>query len=172
MKNSVARRVALTGVLFALALALSVLESQVAPLMGLPPGVKLGLANIVVMYALIFLSARQAMLLVLLKAAFSLMVRGAVAGALSLCGGAFALCIMLLLRLAKKHPVGLLLLSVGGSLGHNIGQMLIVWLIFGGTSLYYAPILGISGIVMGFVTALSLRAVLPTLEKANLAKPK
>ena len=48
------RRVALLGMLFALAMVLSWLEGLVTPLLGLPPGVKPGLANIVVMYALLF----------------------------------------------------------------------------------------------------------------------
>ena len=52
--------------LFALAIALSYLESLVSPLLGLMPAIKLGLSNIVVMYALLFLRTRTALLLVVL----------------------------------------------------------------------------------------------------------
>ena len=48
--------------LFALAIALSYLESLVSPLLGLMPAIKLGLSNIVVMYALLFLRTRTALL--------------------------------------------------------------------------------------------------------------
>ena len=60
MQNSKAKEVALGGVLFALALALSFLESVITPLLGLMPGIKLGLSNVVVMYAMFFMGSRQA----------------------------------------------------------------------------------------------------------------
>ena len=83
MPNGKARRVAGTGMLFALAIALSWLESCVTPLLGLMPALKLGLANIVVMYALLFLDTRSAAALVALKALFALLTRGVTAGVLS-----------------------------------------------------------------------------------------
>ena len=56
---------------FALAIALSYLESLVSPLLGLMPAIKLGLSNIVVMYALLFLRTRTALLLDCVKALFA-----------------------------------------------------------------------------------------------------
>lgn len=88
MRNPKARETAWTGMLFALAIALSWLESMVSPLLGLMPAIKLGLSNIVVMYALLFLRTRTAVLLVVLKALFAFLTRGVTAGFLSLCGGA------------------------------------------------------------------------------------
>ena len=61
--------IALSGLLFALAMALSFIEGTLV-IPGLAPGMKLGLANIVVMYALFFMGARQALYLDLLKALF------------------------------------------------------------------------------------------------------
>ena len=90
MRSQKARETAWTGMLFALAIALSYLESLVSPLLGLMPAIKLGLSNIVVMYALLFLRTRTALLLVLLKALFAFLTRGATAGFLSLCGGALS----------------------------------------------------------------------------------
>ena len=65
VRSQKARETAWTGMLFALAIALSYLESLVSPLLGLMPAIKLGLSNIVVMYALLFLRTRTALLLVL-----------------------------------------------------------------------------------------------------------
>ena len=80
------RHIALSGLLFALAMALSFIEgSLVIP--GLLPGMKLGLANIVVMYALFFMGVKQALVLDVLKALFVFLVSGFTAGFLSLCGG-------------------------------------------------------------------------------------
>ena len=76
MRNPKARETAWTGMLFALAIALSWLESMVSPLLGLMPAIKLGLSNIVVMYALLFLRTRTAVLLVVLKALFAFLTRG------------------------------------------------------------------------------------------------
>ena len=66
--------IALSGLLFALAMALSFIEGTLV-IPGLAPGMKLGLANIVVMYALFFMGARQALYLDLLKALFVFLVR-------------------------------------------------------------------------------------------------
>ena len=95
VRSQKARETAWTGMLFALAIALSYLESLVSPLLGLMPAIKLGLSNIVVMYALLFLRTRTALLLVVLKALFAFLTRGATAGFLSLCGGALSLGVML-----------------------------------------------------------------------------
>lgn len=70
MQSQKAKTVARLGMLFALAMALSFFESVITPLLGLMPAMKLGLANIVVMYAMLFMKRRQALLLVLLKAFF------------------------------------------------------------------------------------------------------
>ena len=103
MRDKKARKVAWTGKLFALAIALSYLESLVSPLLGLMPALKLGLSNIVVMYALLFLRTRTAVLLVLLKALFAFLTRGSTAGFRSLCGGVLSLIVrVVLLHLPGK----------------------------------------------------------------------
>ena len=90
------RHIALSGLLFALAMALSFIEgSLVIP--GLLPGMKLGLANIVVMYALFFMGVKQALVLDVLKALFVFLVSGFTAGFLSLCGGLLSLLVMAVL---------------------------------------------------------------------------
>ena len=92
------------GLLFALSVVLSFLEGTLTPLLGLPPGVKLGLANVVVMYALFFLGRGSAFTLVLLKSFFVLLTRGAMAGALSLGGGLLSLGVMAVLCLFRSRP--------------------------------------------------------------------
>ena len=170
MRNTKARQVAFGGMLFALAIVLSLVEGMVTPLLGLPPGIKIGLANIVVMYALFFLGRGQALSLVLLKSFFVLLTRGASAGALSLAGGLLSLAVMLLLTLSPKHQPSYFILSVAGAVSHNLGQLLMasLWLQTA-FSLAYAPVLILSGIGMGALTAVSLRLLLPALEKAGVA---
>lgn len=165
MKRSAAKRVALLGMLFGLAAALSFFESLIAPLFALPPGVKLGLANVVVLYTLLYVSRGAALLIVLLKAGFVLATRGGMAGALSLAGGLLSLGVMLLLLALK---CGILLVSVAGSLGHNIGQLGVFSVIMGRFAWVYAPVLLVSGVVMGVLTALCLRVLMPALRRIGL----
>ena len=105
------RHIALSGLLFALAMALSFIEgSLVIP--GLLPGMKLGLANIVVMYALFFMGVKQALVLDVLKALFVFLVSGFTAGFLSLCGGLLSLLVMAAVLCGAGaahlvHPFGL-----------------------------------------------------------------
>lgn len=167
MKNTKTRRVALTGMLFALALVLGFFESTFTPLLGLPPGVKIGLANVVVMFALLFLSRKDALLLVVLKAAFAFISRGGMAGLLSLAGGLLSLLVMVLLLLPKHKP-SLLVLSVCSSLFHNLGQFVVFRLYMNSGVYAYLPVLFISGIIMGVLTALCLRALLPALKKTGI----
>ena len=171
MKRGKAKHVALLGMLFALAMVLSVLEGLVTPLLGLPPGVKPGLSNIVVMYALFFLGGANALTLAVLKAFFAALTRGAMAGALSLAGGLASLAVMLALRLLWRDS-SWFILSVSGAVAHNFGQLMIIRLLLTQSvyTLYYAPVLLLSGLVMGAVTSVSLRALLPALERLGLSK--
>ena len=153
--------IALSGLLFALAMALSFLEGTLV-IPGLAPGMKLGLANIVVMYALFFMGVRQALYLDLLKALFVFLVSGGTAGFLSLCGGLLSLLVMWVLPFQPTWFI----LSVCGALAHNIGQLLGAGLILSSAmSLYYAPVMLVLGLIMGALTSLTLKAILPALGR-------
>lgn len=166
MRSQKAKEVALAGMLFALAITLSFLESMVTPLLGLMPAMKLGLSNIVVMYALLFLRGRTALTLALLKALFALLTRGPTAGFLSLCGGLLSLLVLWLLLRAPCRVTGYIF-SVSGALAHNLGQLLGASLLLGSTlALTYAPVLLAAGVGVGFLTSLVARALFPALRRA------
>lgn len=165
MQSQKVKTIARLGMLFALAMALSFFESVITPLLGLMPAMKLGLANIVVMYALVFMKRRQALALVLLKAGFSLFVRGATAGLLSLCGGMLSWAVMCLL-LSLPTPVTGYIFSVCGALAHNIGQLLGAATVLGSAmALGYAPILLAVGLAVGSLTWWVARGVFPALKR-------
>lgn len=170
-RHSKARQVALSGLLFALAMALSFLEGSIT-FPGLLPGMKLGLANVVVMYALFFMGVRQALELDLLKALFVFLVSGATAGLLSLCGGLLSLAVMWGLYSLPKRPTWFIL-SVSGALAHNLGQLVAAGFVLGSAlSLYYAPVMLLLGLVMGAATAVTLRALVPALERLGFSGKK
>lgn len=165
MHSHKAQEVALTGMLFALSIALSFLESTVSPLLGLMPAMKLGLSNIVVMYAVLFLRRRTALALVLLKALFAFLTRGATAGMLSLCGGLCSLLVFVVLLLFKEGVTGYIF-SVSGALAHNIGQLLgAAVLLSSHLALGYAPVLLVVGAAVGSLTWLVSRTLFPALNK-------
>lgn len=163
------RHIALSGLLFALAMALSFIEgSLVIP--GLLPGMKLGLANIVVMYALFFMGVKQALVLDVLKALFVFLVSGFTAGFLSLCGGLLSLLVMAALYYVVPVRPTWFILSVCGALAHNVGQLLGAGVIISSSlSLYYAPVMLVLGLVMGALTSITLKALLPALGRLGFS---
>ena len=156
------RRLTLLAMMLAMITALSALEHMLPPIPLLPPNVRLGLSNIVTMYALFFLGKQSAFALALLKSIFVLLTRGATAGLLSLCGGLFSLFCMIAAAAIFGDRISYLILSVLGAIAHNIGQIVTASLLTGTNLLtFYLPILIISGIVMGCVTGTLLRVVMP-----------
>jgi heptaprenyl diphosphate synthase len=152
------------GLLFALALALSFLESLV-PLPFALPGIKLGLSNVVAMFCVLSLGGRKALTLAVLKALFALLVRGLSAGLLSLSGGVLSVGLMLLVLTLSRGKASYLVVGVTGAVAHNLGQLAAASLLLRVTEIwYYLPVLMISGCVMGFLTAVITRATLPRIE--------
>ena len=139
-----------------MALGLSYLENFFPLSAAIPlPGVKLGLANIVTLFALYALGPGQALLILLARCLLGAM----------FAGNANALLVMALLSRSRRLSVyGV---STGGAAAHNCGQILAAMLTLGGTGpLYYLPVLlGVSlftGGLTGFLTACLFRALAHT----------
>ncbi|MFA5635296.1 MAG: Gx transporter family protein [Anaerovoracaceae bacterium] len=156
----------LSAMIFAVALVLSLVENMLPPLPILVPGVKFGLSNIAVMYALFFLGNKQAYLIAVLKGGFVFITRGIIAGALSLSGGILSITMMLLLLLVFRQKISYLSISIFGAVFHNIGQFLVITLLYTGMNILpYLPVLLISGVIAGIVTSTLLRFILPALKR-------
>ena len=167
--GGVAREVSLMGLLFATAMILSFLESILPVLPMLPPGFKLGLSNIVTMYALFTLGPREGIVIALLKSGFVFLTRGVVSSVMSLSGGvASVLCMLLIARLlAGKKDY--LLLSVFGACAHNAGQILAAIFILGTTAVAaYLPVVILAGVGMGIITGKMLQVVLPHINRLHI----
>lgn len=147
------KKTAYLGLFAALAIIFGYVETLIPVFVGIP-GIKLGLANLSVLFILNRYSWKEA--------AFVSMVRIIVIGFLfgnlfsivySLAGGALSLAVMMLLK--KKNIFSLYGISVAGGIAHNIGQLIIAMLIVENTTLlYYAPILMISGVATGLLIGL------------------
>ena len=168
-RNQKVKRLALMGLLFALAMALSFLESLLPALPMLPPGIRLGLSNIITMYALFVLGPASGYTIAVLKSLFVLFTRGAVAAAMSAAGGIVSVTAMLLLSRLPGVKKQYLLLSVFGGAAHNQGQLVAARFIISNPYVwYYLPVLLVAGIVMGAITGMALRVILPYLNRLNL----
>ena len=150
MKSS---RLARYGLLTALALALSWLESLLPPL-GVP-GVKLGLPNLVIVFALYRLGTRDAWRLSAVRVLLASALFGSgVSLAYSAAGALLSLCVMGLLKKTEKFsPVGV---SVAGGVAHNAGQILVAMALLETARLaWYLPVLWLSGTAAGVLIGIA-----------------
>ena len=141
------------ALLTAAAMILSYVESLL-PSVGVP-GVKLGLANIAVIFALCRLGAREALAVSAVRVFMVSMLFGSMSALLySLAGAVLSLAVMaLLLKLDRFSEVGV---SVAGGVAHNFGQILMAMALLGTARLiYYYPILVLTGVAGGVVTGLA-----------------
>ena len=117
------KNLALCAVLTALALGLSTLESLFPVSLVVPlPGVKLGLANIVTVFALYELGAAPALVILLARCGLgSLFAGNASALLFSLLGGLTAMLVMIGLKRCRR--LSIYGVSIGGAAAHNVGQM-------------------------------------------------
>ena len=158
-------RLVLTGLLFAAAIVLSLVEDSLQ--LPVPaPGVKLGLSNIIVMYALFFLGKREAYCVAVLKALFVFITRGPIACLLSLSGGILSITAIVLLILIFKDKLSYLTAGMAGAIFHNFGQLIAVSVIYTDLlAIVHLPVLLISGVIAGIATSTLLRVFLPAFKK-------
>ena len=165
MKTPTVRTVASMGLLFALAIVLSFLEQLIPSLVPAVPGIKLGLSNIVTMYALFYMGFSSALTIAGLKSLFVFLMRGATACFLSLAGGLLSLLIMAGLHRLFRDKLSAVFLSVVGGVCHNLGQILVAAILLNAYVFLYLPVLLIVGVVMGLITGKLLQIVLPAMRR-------
>lgn len=139
----------------ALALALSWVERflPVGAALGIP-GVRLGLSNVAVMFALYALNFPSALFIVIAKSALTAALSGVTAFFFSLSGGITALAVMFLLSRFPRafSPLGV---SIGGAAAHNAGQFAVAALTLGRLSVFTVlPPLLLLGLASGTLTGL------------------
>jgi heptaprenyl diphosphate synthase len=131
------------------------------------PGVKLGLANAVVLTALYLFPQRGALAISLLKCVITAVFAGTGLSFLySLSGAAFSFAVMAAaLRFGREKisPVGV---SVLGAVFHNVGQVLAASAVMKTFLLAaYLPVLLLSGVITGVLVGLAVKLVLPRVRK-------
>ena len=148
------KQLALCSVLLTLMLVLGWVESLFPPLMGVP-GIKLGLSNGVLIFAVYMLSL--------------LFFGGVAALPYALAGGVLSLASMCLLsRMKWMHPVTV---SIVGGVMHNVGQIVMAMIILHTSQLaYYMAVLMLSGILFGALTGVSATLVMKHMKHIKWGK--
>lgn len=157
------KRIARYGLLIALALILSYLESLI-PVFVAVPGVKMGLPNIVIMFALYSLGTKDAVIISLIRVVLAGAMFGNVFAILySAAGAVLSLLVMALLLKTKRFgPIGV---SVAGGVAHNVGQIIVAILVTETAQIvFYLPVLCISGIVAGVLIGIVSGIVIERLK--------
>lgn len=147
------KRIATYGLLVALAFIFSYIEMLIP--IPLPiPGIKLGLANIVVMIALYTLGSKEALSLSVLRMVLVGFTFGNLFSLLySMAGGLLSCFTMILLKKTKRF--GMVGVSVTGGVMHNVGQILMAMVVLETFKLYYyLPVLILSGSITGILIGL------------------
>lgn len=157
------QRVALMGLMLSLMLILGFVESRL-PVPGLP-GVKLGLSNGVLLFALYLLDVPSALLLMVLKILLSGFLFGNPSSMMyAAAGGVVSLTGMILLSRSRQFsPV---VVSMAGGLLHNVGQVGLAMIILQTPGLLvYMAILMLIGMVTGLATGVAAKAVIQHFPK-------
>ena len=146
MKN----RVAYFGVFTALALIFSYIETLVPISFGIP-GVKLGLANLIIVIALYKIPLREVYVLSIVRVLLSGVLFGNYFSiAYSLAGGLLSLTVMALLK--KPGGFSVIGISIAGGVCHNIGQLVVAMIVVETFAMsYYMPVLLVAGLITGFL---------------------
>ncbi len=161
------KTLATLGLLVALALILSYVESLIPAFFAIP-GMKLGLTNLVVLVALYLLGERSAVAINLVRILLvGLLFGNGVSIFYSISGGILSLLVMILLK--KSNKFSIITVSICGGISHNIGQILAAMVILQTTALgWYLCILWFTGLAAGAIIGI-LGAIITQRLKLHLA---
>lgn len=156
------------ALLTAIALTIFMVEAQIPTLVPIP-GVKLGLANIITVFAMFAYTPKDALLILVVRVFLGSIFSGQISTMLySMTGGMFCFAAMLLLRrfLTDRQ---LWVASVIGAIFHNVGQILVAIIVSGTPGLIvYLPVLMVSGVIAGLFTGLCTQFLYHKLKKYGL----
>lgn len=158
------KKVALLGLCVALAMIMSYIES-LFPLNFAVPGIKMGLANIVIIFLLYRADFASACAVSLIRVFLvSLLFGNIMMMAYSLAGAALSLFVMFILKKSGKFSV--VGVSIAGGVMHNAGQIIMAIILLGAKQIaYYLPVLAVTGTVTGVLIGIAASIVIKRVKK-------
>lgn len=163
-QNTIAYKVGMASIFAALAMIFSYVEAILPFSVGIP-GVKLGIANIVIVMALYKLDVKYALLINLIRIFIAGLLFSGVFGIIySLAGGLLSLLVMVIVKKAKIFSV--VGVSLAGGVAHNLGQLITAAAIVTNLKLFlYFPVLVFSGLFSGIIIGIVAGLALEKIEK-------
>lgn len=160
-------RVVHFGVFTALALIFSYVESLIPINFGIP-GVKLGLANLILIIAMYKMSIREVYLLAVSRIVLAgFLFANLFSIIYSLAGGLLSLTVMYFLK--KSERFSLMGISMAGGVSHNVGQLMMAMFVLESFNIaYYFPVLLISGLLTGLVIGIIADEMLKRLKNIKI----
>ncbi len=155
------------GVFSALALIFSYVETLIPIHFGVP-GMKLGLANLVIVVALYKMKIRDAFFLSVVRVLLSGFLFGNYFSIIySLAGALLSLSVMTVLKRTDSFSV--MGVSIAGGVSHNIGQLLVAMLVVETLSImYYVSVLLVAGLVTGLLIGIGADEMLKRLKNLEM----
>lgn len=153
------------AMLTAISMIVFLIEAQI-PLPFAIPGVKLGIANVITLYAIWTLGWKEAGAILIIRIFLGNVIAGNVmAMAYSLAGGLLCWVIMSLLKPIMKRSQ-IWIMSILGAIGHNAGQLAVAIAISGTAAMaWYAPVLLVAGVITGAFTGYLTQILLSHMDK-------
>ena len=162
------KQITANALLTAIALTIFMIEAQIPTLVPIP-GVKLGLANIVTVFALFAFSPKDALLILVVRVFLGSVFSGQISTILYSMGGGLTCFAGLLLMKRILSDKQLWIASVIGAILHNIGQTIVAIIITGTPGMVvYLPILMVSGIIAGTFTGFCAQFLFHKLKKFRI----
>ena len=159
-----AKRVSLCAIMVALALVFSYVEAMIPFNFGIP-GIKLGIANLVIVIGLYLLKPQDVLIISVVRILLAGFMFGSGMSILySLAGGLLSFLVMFLLKKIKGFSV--LGVSIAGGVSHNMGQLVVAAIVVANLKIgYYTPVLLIAGAVTGTLIGIVSGRVLAAIKK-------
>ena len=167
MKNTGIKRLCIDALFASVALIIFVIELQIPNLTPIP-GIKLGLANIVILLSLYLMGPVDALAIQLARILLGCLITGnMVSLAYSLTGGMLCLAVIIILKkFLNENQIWAC--SAAGAIFHNIGQIIVAIVMTSVIQVvYYLPILVASGIIAGLLTGISSQLLVKQMKKHN-----
>lgn len=158
-----AKKIALLGVLCAVAMVMSYLETFIPT----PhPAIKIGLPNVIIIFILYKIGIKEAVAVSLIRVLLVSIIFGSLGSSLpySLAGAALSLAVMILLKQFKVFST--ISVSIVGGIMHNVGQIIVSCIIMGTSEIaYLLPALAITAIISGSLVGIAGHLLIKKVKK-------
>ncbi len=162
------RKLVRLSMLLSLSIVLSILEGMIPVVGSIIPGIKLGLANVVIVFILYMYSFKEALYVSILRILIVGILRTGLFSIMFFFSLSGALMSIIFMILFKKMRLSIIGVSIAGSIAHSIGQIIVAIIFLNNINIiYYLPYLLLLSIPTGIVVGISAKEVIKYFNKTK-----